>query len=310
MIVLSYALWRRRFGGDPAVVGRTITIDSTTATVIGVMPPGFAYPSWAETWQPIEAILATDSALVRRDVHVDSRVVGRIRPGVDRSAALAEMNAIAARLAAAYPRESAGWGQVDFLPLRDEVIGDVRPMLLTFVGAVSLVLLLACFNVANLSLVRASTRAREVAIRSALGAGRGRIVRQFLAESIVLAIIGGAVGFLFTLWAVGLLRSAALPDLPRAAELVVDTRVLGYALVLSLLTTVVFGLAPALRGAASDPLEPLRMGRQAATGAPRDTRARRADRTTVCACARAPCRRRPLDPELPAVAAGAAGLRP
>jgi putative ABC transport system permease protein len=266
VVVLSHALWRRRFGGDPGVVGRTIQFDGGAVTVVGVMPPGAGYPEWAELWRPIEPLAATDPALARRGVHSDSRVVGRLAPGVSQVAALADLGAVQGRLAAAYPAESATWTSARLRPLRDQVVGDSRPALLVLGAAVAFVLLIACVNVANLSFVRASTRAREIAIRAVLGASRARIARQLMAESAVLAAAAGALGLLLAAWAVHLLRVKAPLSLPRAAELVVDGRVAGFALALTAVAACVFGVAPTLRAAGVEPGEPLRGGRHTGAG--------------------------------------------
>lgn len=260
-VVLSHEFWLRRFGGDPSVIGRTLSLDIGTLAVIGVMPAGTTYPAWADVWRPIAAVAATDPGLSNRAVRSDSRVVARLRDGVTADAAAAEMRAIATRIAETYADDARGWTAVQLTPLRDAVIGNVAPMLLTLGAAVVLGLLIACVNVANLALVRAAARTRDVAVRAALGAGRARIARQLLAESLVLATAAGALGVLITYWATAALRGAAPPGLPRAAELVVDARILAGAVLLSLLTATLCGLAPAIHLLRTDLAGALREGR-------------------------------------------------
>ena len=274
VVVLSYPLWRERFGGDPAIVGQTIDLDSVPTTVIGVMPRGFAYPSWATVWAPIETIAATDSGLRRRGVHSDSRAVIRLRAAGDSARAAAVFGAVQARLAAAYPEDAAKWTSVSLTPLRSELLGDVRPTLAILAAAAALVLLLACANVATLSLIRASVRARELAVRSALGAGRGRIAWQLLAESTVVALAGGALGVLLAAGIARYVRAAAAASLPRADEIAVDGRVLALALVISLVAAALVGAAPALRAARPVLAAQLRGGQRGATGGRSDARLR------------------------------------
>ena len=270
--VLSHEFWLRRFGGDESIIGQTLRMDDGILTVVGVMPAGAAYPAWADLLRPIAAVLSTDPALAQRGVRSDSRVVARLRPGVSTESATAEMGAVAKRIASAYPADAEGWTSVQLTPLRDEVIGNVRPMLLTLGAAVLFGLLIACVNVANLSLVRAAARTREVAVRAALGASRGRIARQLLAESLVLASAAGLVGLLITQWATSALRAAAPAALPRAAELTVDIRVLAVALVLTLLTAALCGLAPAIHMARSDLAGMMRGGRASGSATARGRR--------------------------------------
>ena len=271
--LISYRLWEQRFGADPGLVGRRVTLDGSSVTVIGIMPLGAQYPSWAEVFRPIASIIDSDPALTRRTVHSDSRFIGRLRPGTTVDAAVADLAAIQARLATEYPEPSGPWTS-ELSRLRDEVIGDIGSSLMMVGGAVFLVLLIACSNVANLSLARASSRAREVAVRIALGASRGRIARQILTESAVLGLSAGALGILLTAWGLAAIRTAAPANLPRADELSVDPRVIALAFALALLSTLLFGLAPALRRDPDALPDALRDARQAAGGGQRAGRVR------------------------------------
>jgi putative ABC transport system permease protein len=267
--VLTHALWQERFGGDRAAVGSTVRLDDATYTVVGILPPWFRFPDWAEVYLPLAVIASTDRILAQRGFHADSRVVVKVKPNVSVTQAQAAMAGIQARLATAYPAEQRGWTGVELVSLFEEELrfGAVRPILLLLAGAVALVLLLACANVANMSLVRAATRSRELAIRAALGAGRGRVARLLLSESALLASSGGALGLLFAWWAIGLLRAAAPEGLPRVAEIAVDARMLGFTVLISVLATVFIGLAPAVRATIPDLTEPLKSGSPAAAGA-------------------------------------------
>jgi predicted permease len=264
-VVLSWQLWQRRFGGDPAVVGRSITLGDMAYTVVGVMPAGFGYPTWADLWAPIATILATDSALGQRGVHVDSRVVGRLRPGVDSVAGRRALSQVAARLAEAYPAESAGWGSVAVLPVASEVLGDSGAQLRLLAAAAACVLLIACVNVAALALARAGARSRELAVRAALGGGRGALVRLLAAECIVLGAAAGAVGLGLAALVVHWIRVAGRDQLPRAEEVGLEPGVLAAAVCLSMVIVVGLGILPAMRR--SGPLTAaLRDGARAGAG--------------------------------------------
>ena len=246
--VVSHGFWLNRLGGDRAVTGRKITLNGAAYEVIGVMPESFAHPQDAEVWTPMTPTGVYGPLFTQRGSFWLT-VIGRLKPGVTRAAAQSEMDAIASRLEREY-QDNSGLG-VRLVPLHDEIVGDVRRPLLILLGAVCLVLLIACANVANLLLTRSSARQRELAIRSALGAGRVRLLRQMLTESLVLAIIGGAAGMLLAAWGIDLLQSLAPPGLPRLSGVHIDLRVLGYALGAAVATGLLFGIAPALHAAGS-----------------------------------------------------------
>ncbi len=248
-LVLSWHLWQRRFGGDRSVVGRSVTLGDQTYTVVGVMPAGYIYPTWADLWAPVTTILSTDPALQQRGVHVDSRVVGRLRPGVDSAAGVKALSTVAARLADTYPAESGGWRSVAFLPVASEILGDTGSQLRLLSSAAVLVLLIACINVAGLALARASARSRELAIRAALGGGRTALLRLLATECVVLGTAAGALGWGLALLLVRWVRFAGQDLLPRADEVVVDPRVLLAAVALAIVLVVALGLLPAMRGA-------------------------------------------------------------
>ncbi len=238
--LLSRALWQRRFAEDRNVIGQSIMLNGESYTIIGVIPPDFLVPSQSELWIP-----GGFDDLTRRGNHMLG-VIGRLKPGMTLAQAQTDMETIASRLEQQYPDTNKGWG-VRLVPLFDVVVGDVRLALWVMLGAVGFVLLIACVNVANLLLARAAARQREVAIRVALGAGRWRIVRQLLTESVLLALAGGTLGLLLSVWGVEMLTSLSAGGIPRVEEIGVDHRALGFTLLVSLLTGLVFGLAPALQ---------------------------------------------------------------
>ena len=241
VILLSQSLWQKRFGSDPNVLGQTVKLMGIAHTIIGVVPDGFSFPNEAQLWRP----LPIDPKTLNRGPHY-LRVVGRLKSGVTLGQAQAEMSTIASRLSEQHPEKTAGHG-IKLELLRNVIVGDIGTALLVLLAAVGFVLLIACANVANLLLARAGARQREIAIRTALGASRGRVVRQLLTESVLLALVGGTAGVLIAFWGVGALISLSPDAIPRVKEIHVDFRVASFALLVSLLTGVVFGLAPAMQ---------------------------------------------------------------
>src|SRR2546429_1193691 len=261
--VLSYGLWRDRFGGDPHILGTTLSLSSGVSTVVGVLPHDVAYPPWADEqlYLPIATVAATERVLTQRGFHADCRIIGRLKPGVTAERAKTALDGVARREAATYPEFSADWPWVALFPLRDEILGETTPrQLLVLLAAVALVLMIGCVNVANLTLARAAARGRELAIRSALGAGRGRVVRQLLTESLLLASVGAALGVVAAYSAVAMLQRAAPTVLPRLETVRVDGSVLGFALGVTIITAVGAGLFPALRAARPDLTDSLKQG--------------------------------------------------
>jgi len=255
--VLNYNFWQRRFGSDPQIIGQTIRLDATPYTVIGVLPQGFDFsiPDYFKSrdlWVP--ALLPRDNA---ERGHKYLSVIARLKSGVMLRQAEQEMGAITARLAQAYPGQMTGFG-VKLVPLHEQIVGDLRLVLLLLFGAVGFVLLIACANVANLQLARASTRQKEISIRAALGASRLRLLRQLLTESVLLAVIGGALGLLLAAWGIRLLTG--LGRVPSGTVVTLDSAVLAYSLLLSLITGILFGLAPALQSTPQRLSESLKEG--------------------------------------------------
>ncbi|MBO0719633.1 MAG: ABC transporter permease [Blastocatellia bacterium] len=262
IVILSHGLWQRRFGSDKAILGSAITIDNLKYTVIGIMPPEFEFPlqlEKAELWVPLFLNLGHDN----RGAH-NWRVIARLKPGVTLEQAQADMNIIARRLEQQYPDSNTGMG-VNVLSLRDQIAGKIRMSLLVLFGAVCLVLLIACANVANLLLARSAVRQKEIAIRAAVGASRPRLIRQMLTESILLGLLGSGLGLALAYWSVKFLVAIGPDSVFRVREIGIDWRVLGFTLLVALVTGVIFGLAPALQATKANLNEWLKEGSGRAT---------------------------------------------
>ncbi len=262
MVLLGDGLWRRRFGADPNVVGTSVQLNGQPYAVVGVMPPGFLFaPFWtaeSEMWAPLDL----QARAASRDGS-SLRIFGRRRKDVSLSAARAEIAAITAALERDFPGTNR---RVTVTPLHEKVVGNVRPALLVLLGAVGLVLLIACANVANMLLARSSARQREIALRAALGAGRGRTIRQLLTESLVLAALGGVAGAALGAWSLKALVALAPASIPRLTDVHLDGRVLFATFAASLATGIVFGLAPALQASSVHLQDALKEGGAAGAG--------------------------------------------
>ncbi|HUQ81219.1 MAG TPA: ABC transporter permease [Gemmatimonadaceae bacterium] len=258
-VVLSHGLWTRRFGSDSSVVGKQIRLDDVSVTVVGVMPERFAFPSTEiSVWTPLR--LNYDTLWTRNNHYLT--LIARLKPGVPVAAANTDLNTLAKQFVRDYPNV---YGQKEPLvaaatPLPDQLLGKTRPYLFALLGAVGFVLLIACVNVANLLLARGEARQKELAIRTALGASRSRLARQVLTESALYAVVGGALGVALAWWAQQLLRAAAPASIPRVDEVSINGGVLAFALVVTTVTGVLFGLIPALRGSRGDAIRSLRSG--------------------------------------------------
>jgi predicted permease len=268
--VLAYGFWQRRFGGDKSILGRSITLDGHSYRVVGIMPDGFDYPMfWAhgvQLWAP----LALGTRAASREGQ-SLRVLAKLRPGVTLSRAVAEMAGITAGLERAFPGTNR---DVHVISLRDLVVGDVGPALLVLLGAVGFVLLLACANVAHMLLARGAAREREITIRAALGAGRARLVRQLLTESLLLGVMGGAIGLAIAAYGVHALVALGGIGLPRAGEIGLDARVVAFTIVLSVATALVSGVLPAARASRTRLTESLRESSRGAGSSAREHRLR------------------------------------
>ena len=241
VVVLSHALWQRAFGSNPGVVGMKVTLYGTAVTVIGVMPPGFDYPEQTELWVP----LVVDPAEERRDNRFLIGV-GRLKPGIEIPQAQAEIDIITQRLAQSFVDTNQFWG-IKLTNLHESLVGELRNSLLVLLSAVACVLLIACANVANLLLARATFRQKEIAVRTALGASRLHIIRQLLTESLLLSIVSGVLGLLLSVWLTRLLIAVSPPNSPRFNEIAIDANVFLFTLAVTILTAFIFGLAPALQ---------------------------------------------------------------
>jgi predicted permease len=255
VVILSRHLWQERFGGDPNVIGKSVTLDDKTRTVVGVLADDVSVLSRADLWYP--APFQNQGMQSRRSHFL--RPVGLLKPGVTISQAQAEMDTIAARLGSEYPVTNAGWG-LRLEPLQNVLVGSVRLALLVLLAAVGFVLLIACANVASLLLSRNSVRQREIVIRTAIGAGRSRLVRQLLTESLLLALAGGAAGIFLATAGVQFLRGLGPQSLPRLDEVNVSGTVLAFTFFISIFTGILFGLGPALKASRRDLAQGLREG--------------------------------------------------
>jgi predicted permease len=247
VVILSYSLWKQRFGADASLIGRSIDLEGVSRQVLGVMPPDFRFPSAkTQVWVPVHNDPRDTVAFWAGDF---MPVIGRLHPGVSIPQARSEVRLFQSGVSKLFPWPMpAAWNaDISVVELKHDMISDVRTRLVLLLGAVGLILLIACVNVANLALSRSSTREKEITLRFAMGAGRRRIIRQLLTESVVLALLGGLLGFLLATWGLQLLKLTLPPDTPRLADAHIDWRVLAFTGVLALLTGLLFGLAPALQ---------------------------------------------------------------
>jgi len=262
VVILSHALFQKRFNGDPSIINQAITLEGRKFTVVGVMPPSFEFPIQndpVELWTTIAGDASGEEPVTgQRGAHF-LNAIGRLKPGVSKDQAQAELTAIGTRLEQQYP-DTNTQRSLRLESALTALVGDIRPALLILLGAVACVLLIACANVANLLLARATSRHKEMAIRAALGASRTRVVRQLLTESVLLSLVGGGVGLLLAVWWSDLLVALGKEDIPRAIHVGMDWRVLGFTLGVSLLTGLLFGLAPAFHSSKTELVESLKEG--------------------------------------------------
>jgi putative ABC transport system permease protein len=276
--VLSYPYWVQHFGGDRSIVGQNLDLNIGSYTVVGVLAPGQNYPEWVpgahtDLYLPLSAVAYKQADLHQRGNHADARAVARLKPGITLDQARDRLSLIAHRIAAAYPATDSGFG-ANVTPLQQEVVGNIRPALAVLVSAVALVFLLACADVANLSLVRATARTKELGLRSALGAGYGRIVRYLLAESALLAIGGSLLGILLATIGVRAFIAASPGDIPRMDEITVNGQALLITLVAAAVATLLCGLAPLVGIRRGDLVPALKSGGRGTSGARQGLRLR------------------------------------
>jgi putative ABC transport system permease protein len=255
VVVLSNRFWQEHFGSNRDIVGHTITLDGASYSVIGVMPPSFRFPDYALMWTPLGW---TDQEKAVRGNH-NALVIARLKPGVELKQAQAEMNTISSRLAQQYPEDDKGWGAI-VLPLQADLVSDVRPALLVLLGAVGFILLIACVNVANLSLARTFSRHKEIAIRTAMGASSARILRQILAESVFLALLGGALGLALSHFGVRLIMAFLANRLPQSTDVGLNVEVLGFTAIVSVITGTAAGIFPGIHLSRSNVNQALKEG--------------------------------------------------
>ncbi|MFY9570050.1 MAG: ABC transporter permease [Blastocatellia bacterium] len=266
LVVLSYDLWQQRFGGDPGVLGRTVDLGGTSHTIVGVMPREFQFPSSQfKLWVTFGSALSrTPQQAENRQLRI-FRALARLRPGVPLSQAQTEIDAIAKRLEQDHPDTNSG-AQITFTPIYERIVGRVRPALMVLLGTVGFVLLIACANVANLMLARTTAREREIAIRSALGAGRWRVARQLLTESVLLSVVGGALGLLIAVWGIDVLTKLNPNDIPRISGVSINFPVLLFTLGVAVLTGMIFGVVPALQATRFNLSDALKEGGRGLSG--------------------------------------------
>jgi putative ABC transport system permease protein len=257
VVILSHGVWTRRFGSDPNIIGKSVPVHGTAATITGVMPASFRTTNrLADVWLPLRLDPGRD---YRATSGRSPLSVARLKPGVTLAQAQSEMDTISSRLEREYPAFNTGWGST-VVPLREQIVGDVRLAVLVLLAAVGCVLLIACANVANLLLARAATRKREIAIRASLGAGRARVIRQLLTESLLLSFAAGVLGYLLALWGVEALVALSPKNLPMRDQLAPDLFVLAFNIGISMITGILFGLAPALAATRTDLVVALKQG--------------------------------------------------